>query len=341
MKEKLKNIGWGVLGFLIFVGFILIIALFIKGGVWLSAKLYPWLLVIMAWTMVIAFVILLPLSIFKKNRGVVGLGMTIASYVFGGTLWIWGFLLTYSLWGGAALLIGLILIGVGVVPIAMLATIFKGMWSTLGQLVLLLVLTFGTRALGIYLVAKHEEQKTVGTFIPEKGKKSGGKKERMFFKLIHKLPHWVRWILVLPAAFIGDMAAQSYGLILATMSGLKGPYANAFIWYTFAPLIWLAAGVKLAPVHRSLAGAVLAAIKVGVLVYNSYSAIDFLNKGGSWDSIYPVTDAPLWWHLVTYILGIIALIVSYVVIYNSEQRKIQMTHGIDKHEPETLGRLSR
>ena len=137
------------------------------------------------------------------------------------------------------------------------------------------------------------------------------------------------------------MAAQSYGLILATMSGLKGPYANAFIWYTFAPLIWLAVGVKLAPVHRSLAGAVLAAIKVGVLVYNSYSAIDFLNKGGSWDSIYPVTDAPLWWHLVTYILGIIALIVSYVVIYNSEQRKIQMAHGIDKDEPETLGRLSR
>lgn len=63
------------------------------------------------------------------------------------------------LWGGIAVFIGLFLLGVGVVPIAMLATLFNGMWSTLGELFLLLILTFGSRFLGIYLVEKYEAQK--------------------------------------------------------------------------------------------------------------------------------------------------------------------------------------
>ena len=81
----------------------------------------------------------------------------IASLVFGFTLWVWGLLFTYHLWGAIAVFIGLFLMGVGVVPIAMLATLFKGMWSTLGELVLLTVLTFGTRFAGAWTAAKAEE----------------------------------------------------------------------------------------------------------------------------------------------------------------------------------------
>lgn len=86
------------------------------------------------------------------------MGMVIASYVFGATLWIWGLLLTYTLWGGVALFIGLFLMGVGVVPIAMLATMFNGMWSEFGQLVFLLAMTVGARAFGAYNIVKYEEQ---------------------------------------------------------------------------------------------------------------------------------------------------------------------------------------
>jgi hypothetical protein len=45
-------------------------------------------------------------------------------------------------------LFGLFLVGVGVVPMAMLATLLAEMWSSLGQLLLLALLTYGTRHCG-------------------------------------------------------------------------------------------------------------------------------------------------------------------------------------------------
>jgi len=65
--------------------------------------------------------------------------------VFGATLWMEGLLLTLAIWGVGAVFIGLFLAGVGVVPIAMLATLIKGMWGPLIELVLLTIMTFGSR----------------------------------------------------------------------------------------------------------------------------------------------------------------------------------------------------
>jgi len=154
MKQKLKGIGWGVIGIAAFIGFIILIAFLIKGGVWLSVTIYPYLVTIMTWAFFITVFILLPLSISKRIRGMTGLGIYIASYIFGITLWVWGVLLTYFLWGGWALLVGLFIMGVGVVPIAMLATMLKGMWSEFGYLILGLVMTFGARILGQYLIGR-------------------------------------------------------------------------------------------------------------------------------------------------------------------------------------------
>lgn len=62
----------------------------------------------------------------------------------------WG-CLTLALWGVVAVVIGLILLGVGVVPIAMLATLLNGMWAELGMLAVAVVLTYGFRTLGAAL----------------------------------------------------------------------------------------------------------------------------------------------------------------------------------------------
>ncbi|MGA9364885.1 MAG: hypothetical protein WBW16_11035 [Bacteroidota bacterium] len=157
MKEKLKSIGSALLGIGIFIGIILLAAFFIRGGLWLSEILYPWLTLISAIAFFVCILILLPLAFFRKTRGVSGVGLFIASYIFGASLWVWTFLLTYTLWGATALFIGLFLAGVGVVPIAMLATLFNGEWSILAQLVLLVIFTFGSRMLGLYLSGKAEE----------------------------------------------------------------------------------------------------------------------------------------------------------------------------------------
>jgi len=160
MKEKFKSFGSGLIGIGIFIGIVLIAAFFIRGGLWLSKTLYPWLTLISAIAIIVCIVILLPLALFRKTRGLSGVGIYFASFIFGASLWVWSFLITYTLWGATALFIGLFLAGVGIIPIAMLATIFSGEWSIFGQLVLLLVFTFGSRMLGLYLNEKTEEQST-------------------------------------------------------------------------------------------------------------------------------------------------------------------------------------
>jgi hypothetical protein len=158
MKEKLKTAGSVLLGIAISAGLLLLAVFIIKGGLWLSQIIYPWLETIFAIAFFGSILLFLPLAFIRKTRGFSAVGLLVASYVFGATLWVWAFLLTYSIWGFTALLIGLFMAGVGVVPIAMLATLFNGEWSMLGQLILLLVFTFGSRGLSLYLAEKGETQ---------------------------------------------------------------------------------------------------------------------------------------------------------------------------------------
>lgn len=154
MLEKFKSNGINLLAIASIAIILILIALFVHSSVWLGDKIHPWLVKISILLLVVVIVILLPLAIFSKTRSLVGGIMIFASWVFGATLWVSGLLLTYHLWGAFAVFIGLFLLGVGVVPFAILATIFSGMWSDLGELVLLIILTFGTRFIGASLVEK-------------------------------------------------------------------------------------------------------------------------------------------------------------------------------------------
>lgn len=158
MWEKIKGLGAFVLGIGVLLLIAILIGLFIHGGAWLGEKVYPWLVGISAIALAISFFVVLPLSFIRRTRGFAAAGLFIGSYVFGLTLWVWGLLLTYHLWGALAVFLGLFLLGVGVVPIAMLATLFKGMWPQLGELVFLTVLVFGLRAYSIYLAQKADRE---------------------------------------------------------------------------------------------------------------------------------------------------------------------------------------
>ena len=132
------------MGALLIVG-ITIAAVFIFGAAWASAKLLPWFSILTWIAFGLVVFIILPLGIPRATRGFSSVALFIASYVFGATLWMEGLLLTLFIWGLGAVFIGLFLAGVGVVPIAMLATLLKGMWSPLIELVLLTIMTFGSR----------------------------------------------------------------------------------------------------------------------------------------------------------------------------------------------------
>ncbi|MEJ2061521.1 MAG: hypothetical protein P8Y64_13730 [Gammaproteobacteria bacterium] len=139
----------GLGGILIVIAFISIFSiiafLIIEGTAWASTKLLPWFSILTWIALFIVLFIILPLAIPKPTRGFAAVSLFIASYIFGVTLWMEGFLFTLVIWGMGAVFIGLFLGIVGVVPIAMLATLIKGMWMPLIEMVVLLIMTFGSR----------------------------------------------------------------------------------------------------------------------------------------------------------------------------------------------------
>jgi hypothetical protein len=144
-KNILETIGGFLFGGAILAIGILVVFVFIYGSAWASAKLLPWFSIFTWIAIGLVVFVFLPLAIPKATRGFASAAILISSYVFGATLWMESFLLSMILWGFWAVLIGIFLAGVGVVPIAMLATLFNKMWIDLIELILLTIATYGCR----------------------------------------------------------------------------------------------------------------------------------------------------------------------------------------------------
>jgi hypothetical protein len=157
MKEKLKEFGYSILGIGLFASLILLLVAFIYGATWVSVKAFPWLHSAFFLALGFALCVSLPLSFFRTTRSFSVSSLFIVSYIFGINLWCSSLLLTLVLWGTLPVIIGLGFAGVGIVPVALLATSFKGEWGHFLNLVFLLVLTFGCRSFAAYLVHKIDQ----------------------------------------------------------------------------------------------------------------------------------------------------------------------------------------
>jgi len=124
--------------------------------IWASTKLLPWFSKLTWIASGLAVFILLPLAIPKATRSFSSITLFIASYLFGATLWMEALLITLPVWGVGAVFIGLFIAGVGIIPIALLASLLKGMWGTFIELVFLIILTLGSRV-GARLLAESLE----------------------------------------------------------------------------------------------------------------------------------------------------------------------------------------
>lgn len=120
----------------------------------LFGKIYPVVSDIALLIFLFDLIIALPISFFRKARVLSGNTILYSSWVFGLQLWLSGLMLTWQIWGLGVALLGILFLGVGVVPIAMLATLFNGKLIELLQLILSIVLVFGFRLLGAYIVSK-------------------------------------------------------------------------------------------------------------------------------------------------------------------------------------------
>ncbi len=155
MKKKIVFVICIIIGLTLFPLFV-VSASFIGISLGLAERFLPFLM--LSCVFVCSLVILLPLSIFSVTRTWAGYGFYITSFVFGITGWLMGLLLTGRLWGAIAVIFGLLILGIGVVPIAILATLVNGMWLELGLLVLAVILAFGFRFLGLTVFEKVDER---------------------------------------------------------------------------------------------------------------------------------------------------------------------------------------
>jgi hypothetical protein len=152
--EAIKTASAIILGFTVLVALIFVAVLFIEGTATVAGKVLPFLSSITNIGTVFCVVFLLPLSLFRVTRIVSIWGFFIASYLFGLCVWMYGFLVTYDLWGGGGVFIGLVLGGVGIVPLGIIAAALKGLWFIVGDLVYGIALTYGARIFALYLASK-------------------------------------------------------------------------------------------------------------------------------------------------------------------------------------------
>jgi hypothetical protein len=150
-ESRLKTVAGFCLGLIAIAATFILLAVLIRGMVWVSEKVLPWLTHLGTIAVIVCVVVLLPLCVFKAIRPWVGLAYYYTSYLFGIVLFAFSCVVVVQLWGYVGLIFGLLMGGVGVVPLAFFATLFHGEWPWFWNVVLGLIFTFGARSFGIYL----------------------------------------------------------------------------------------------------------------------------------------------------------------------------------------------
>ncbi len=214
--EAIKGIGGGALGVIIFLLILLLpvvfIIVYIEGMAWIGLKFMPFLVTATTIFTLISLLIFIPLLFFKETRALSGSALFFVSWIFGATLWLFSFLVTYMLWDFLGVLIGLFIFGIGVIPVALVASLFNGEWMMIANIVYMIILTFGTRFLGLYIAYKEEER-----ILKEESGEMVLKKS--LSDKFSQLPEWLRWILFLPVSLLFSFLIGPIFYIISYMDG--------------------------------------------------------------------------------------------------------------------------
>ncbi|MBK3665052.1 DUF4339 domain-containing protein [Bradyrhizobium diazoefficiens] len=150
-KETLQGIGAFLLMLAIGIGSVTLLMMLLYGATWASENLLHYVSLAAQWAIVVCIVILAPLSAFRKTRVVSAIGFFSSSYIFGTCLWMIGLLTAYFYWGLKSIIIGMCMFGVGLVPVALLASLFNSDWTALSMMLIGVVLTYGARMLAFWM----------------------------------------------------------------------------------------------------------------------------------------------------------------------------------------------
>ena len=118
----------------------------------LAVRVYTVLLPFAWLVLAIAIFVLVPMALYRNTRPQAGVGLFMASYLFGLTTWTLGAAVTFAMFGWPGLLIGMFFFGVGVVPIGIFAAFFAVGSTSLGlSLIVMTAIAWGSRVAGAIL----------------------------------------------------------------------------------------------------------------------------------------------------------------------------------------------
>jgi hypothetical protein len=109
-----------------------------------------------AWiTLAVIVCVLIPMAFIRRFRGPASKGMLLMSFIIGITTWLLGAVATFASFGWIGLIIGLVLLGVGVVPLGIVGALFSlNEWTLAISLCAMTAITLLIRALGFYIAIK-------------------------------------------------------------------------------------------------------------------------------------------------------------------------------------------
>jgi hypothetical protein len=99
----IKTVGMVILGIAGFVAFVFAVAMLIHGTVFVTEKALPYVITATNIATAICILVFLPLALFRATRNASFWGFYLASFIFGLGVWMYGFLVTYDLWGGTGI----------------------------------------------------------------------------------------------------------------------------------------------------------------------------------------------------------------------------------------------
>ena len=115
--------------------FFLIIDLLIIGTANITTRLLPYIFYAGYLCLIIDIAVLLPMAYFKRTQYLAGYGLKASANAFAFLALLFSFIATYQIWDTTGVVVGILLLGLGIIPVAMLATIIHSEWHQLGIIV--------------------------------------------------------------------------------------------------------------------------------------------------------------------------------------------------------------